>query len=170
MYIDHYFTASHASGQYLTRQGFINMVGITIPHEIGHALGLNHTYWNPNDIMYNYQGINQGNSKVFDTTDPALRVALGMTYADPDVPQQAVAYYVRYAQQLAADPSKGTSLPGGDDGDSTPYTPGTGVALVQNAADGTAVGHSLDFGSVTLNGAGNGVSLCWSISAINPST
>src|SRR5262249_30166681 len=88
-----------------------------------------------------------------------LRVALGMSYTDPDVPQQAIQYYVQYAQQVAADPSKGISLPGGSDDDVTPFAPGTGVAFVQNAADGIGVGHSLDFGAVSLGGAGNGVSL-----------
>jgi hypothetical protein len=157
---------------------FVDEVGSTIAHELGHALGLNHIYVK-NDIMFPTYNLGDGQTESFVVTDPAIRVSLGMAYDDApgpqkSVPQQAIDYYAAYSlssvdsvfnkltsslamdatSNLAMDTTSG--LP--TDTDETPFTPGIGIADVQSAADGTSVGSSLDFGSVSLGGAGNTLS------------
>ncbi|HVX11566.1 MAG TPA: DUF4214 domain-containing protein [Pirellulales bacterium] len=165
---------------------FVDEVGSTIAHELGHALGLNHINVK-NDIMFPTYNLGDGQGESFVVTDPAMRVSLGMAYNDApgpqkSVPQQAIDYYAAYSlssvdsvfknltSSLATDTTSSlatdtTSSLATDttsdlavDTDETPFTPGIGIADVQSAADGTSVGSSLDFGSVSLGGAGNTLS------------
>ncbi len=148
----------------VTRQQFINTLAKSSAHEVGHTLGMRHSYKDlgGGDIRHVIVDGVQGNTDLMlsgedlpgalefrsKITLEAIRMALNLNYSIADG-QSALGYYVAHYALGAFDTASGLPTP---DSDVEPFD-GPRLGLFETTGP-SIVSDSFDFGNVIADGAG----------------